>query len=425
MKLLEWVGLTAFWMVLLSLPLTGEEIKAKDIDVSASTIHLAGPESIYIRSVQVKGAEYALHCKAESTRGDAWVVSSVSESPSTIAPDGLIFDFASLSTKDENILEISGIIVDNKVYRAKLKVNQEGNLSLLSIDNTAPSKELKKKISTLAESLGASDASEYEKTIAQLKTEKESVEGKLKATEGDLEKAESEIQELQDEYKKLLIAREELQEEQQEEKTEIPEENGKWVTLPSPLDEKNYTKLLHSGISGGSTQLGEWTITGNTLYQNDGDQYFAKHVYPVVQSKTPTLFSFSGKSTEDGWVGLGLHIYAKDNIRKGYGYGDSLLIWITRDEEFYGTGDTRLQLYRSDSEIHMQHVLDGIITEPITEYLDIDILYLPGEEYISLFINGVEKLRYKTWFEIDSGLEVAFRTLGGGASFKDFSIRSK
>jgi len=412
-------------MVLLSLPLTGEEIKAKDIDVSASTIHLAGPESIYIRSVQVKGAEYALHCKAESTTGDAWVVSSVSESPSTIAPDGLIFDFASLSTKDENILEISGIIVDNKVYRAKLKVDQEGNLSLLSIDNTAPSKELKKKISTLAESLGASDASEYEKTIAQLKTEKESVEGKLKATEGDLEKAESEIQELQDEYKKLLIAREELQEEQQEEKTEIPEEDGKWVTLPTPLDEKNYTKLLHSGISGGSTQLGEWTITGNTLYQNDGDQYFAKHVYPVVQSKTPTLFSFSGKSTGDGWVGLGLHIYAKDNIRKGYGYGDSLLIWITRDEEFYGTGDTRLQLYRSDSEIHMQHVLDGIITEPITEYLDIDILYLPGEEYISLFINGVEKLRYKTWFEIDSGLEVAFRTLGGGASFKDFSIRSK
>ncbi len=425
MKLLKWVGLTAFWMVLLSLPLTGEEIKAKDIDVSTSTIHLAGPESIYIRSVQVKGAEYALHCKAESTTGDAWVVSSVSESPSTIAPDGLIFDFASLSTKDENILEISGIIVDNKVYRAKLKVDQEGNLSLLSIDNTAPSKELKKKISTLAESLGASDASEYEKTIAQLKTEKESVEGKLKATEGDLEKAESEIQELQDEYKKLLIAREELQEEQQEEKTEIPEEDGKWVTLPTPLDEKNYTKLLHSGISGGSTQLGEWTITGNTLYQNDGDQYFAKHVYPVVQSKTPTLFSFSGKSTGDGWVGLGLHIYAKDNIRKGYGYGDSLLIWITRDEEFYGTGDTRIQLYRSDSEIHMQHVLDGIITEPITEYLDIDILYLPGEEYISLFINGVEKLRYKTWFEIDSGLEVAFRTLGGGASFKDFSIRSK
>lgn len=443
MKLLKWVGLSVCIAVLLPLPIISDEINAQDIDVSESTIHLAGPESIYIRSVQVKGEEYALHCKADSKTGDAWVVSSVSESPSKIAPEGLIFDFASLSTKDENILEISSIIVENEVYQAKLKVDQNGNLTLLSIDKTGPSEKLKKKISILAEALGASDTWEYDKTIAQLKTEKESVEGKLNTTEEnlkaaeedlkskeeDLKKAKGEIQELRDEYKKLLEAREEQREEKetepQDERTEIPEEEGEWVALPTPLNKKNFGTLLHTGISGGTTQLGEWSTKGETLYQTDGDQYFAKHVYPVVQSKTPTLFSFTGKSTGEGWVGFGLHIFAKDNTKMGYGYGNSLLVWITRDEDFYGTGETRLQLYRSDSEIHMQHVLDGIITEPISEYLNIDILYLPEEEYISLFINGVEKLRYKTWFSIDSGAEAAFRTLGDGASFKDFSIRTK
>ncbi len=172
-------------------------------------------------------------------------------------------------------------------------------------------------------------------------------------------------------------------------------------------------------------RMGNWRIGESEVTQVDSSQYFAKLVLPIEQTSQPTLFSFYARSKGEGWVGLGLHFFATEGDGgRGYGYGDSLLFWLTRDPEYYGTGDTHAQLYRSNDEVNMEMVLDAIIEEPIHDYLKVDILYEPIDEYFSVYINGEEKLKYKTWFDIESGIKIAFRTLKGGASFKDLVVKT-
>jgi hypothetical protein len=186
-----------------------------------------------------------------------------------------------------------------------------------------------------------------------------------------------------------------------------------------------FTKTLLTGFTSGTPQMGQWRVTESEAVQKDASQYFAKLIIPIEQTSKPTLFSFKARSTGERWVGLGLHFFATDmDRRKGYGYGDSLLFWLTRDPDYHGTMDTHAQLYKSDDAVHMEMVLDSIIEEPISEYMQVDIIYDPMEEYFSIFINGIEKLKYKTWFSIESGLEIAFRTLKGGCSFQDLVVKT-
>ena len=72
----------------------------------------------------------------------------------------------------------------------------------------------------------------------------------------------------------------------------------------------------------------------------------------------------------------------------------------------------------------MGRVLDAVIEEPISEFLDVEVLYEPHNQYLTVAIGGEDKIRYRTWFGIDSGVEVALRTLGA-AEFTDFRIRTE
>lgn len=184
--------------------------------------------------------------------------------------------------------------------------------------------------------------------------------------------------------------------------------------------------VLFDTFRQAAPQIGTWKLTPRTAIQTDEDQYFAKLVVEIAQYSKPTLFSFQAKAGDEGWVGLGVHIFATNRVKKtGYGYGNSLLVWLTRDQEYYDSEDTRLQLYRSDNDVQMEMVLDAIIEEPISRYQSVDIYYEPVKEYITIFINSEEKLMYKTWFDIDSGLEIAFRSLGGGVHFKNPIVRTE
>jgi peptidoglycan hydrolase CwlO-like protein len=183
------------------------------------------------------------------------------------------------------------------------------------------------------------------------------------------------------------------------------------------------TRVLTSGFSTARPQLGSWNINRNTAGQTSPDEYFAKLILPAVQEELPTLYSFSVRSIGSGWVGAGLHFFVSDSDKKGYGLGTSLLLWLTRDPEAYKDEYTYLQLYRSDDDIHMGRVFDAKIEERLDKYIDVDIYYQPEEEYITVAINGEEKARYKTWFGIDSGVEIALRTLGT-ADFKNFQVRT-
>ena len=185
------------------------------------------------------------------------------------------------------------------------------------------------------------------------------------------------------------------------------------------------TWALASGFDTSEAQLGLWKVGPNYAAQLDPSMLFGKLLLPINQELSPVLYSFKARSTDppDDWVGFGLHIYVENVSKRGYGLGHSLLVWLTRDREVYKTNYTYLQLYRSDDDVHMERVMDAVIPEPITEYVRVEVLYEPVNQYITIAVDGEEKIRYKTWFDIDSGIEVALRSLGT-AEFSDLEIKT-
>jgi hypothetical protein len=195
--------------------------------------------------------------------------------------------------------------------------------------------------------------------------------------------------------------------------------DGGFVEMMAP---RLRTTLLDD-LSSARVQLGDWRLSGRSAVQTDPDQYFAKLMLPAPQRTRPTLYSFSSRALDEGWVGLGLHIFVEETGRTGDGLGRSLLVWFTRDPDVYKNRLTYLQVYRSDDDVNMARVADALIEEPISGELDIEVLFEPENNYITIAVNGRDKLRYRTWFGIDEGTGVALRTLGR-AEFRNLSVRT-
>jgi len=188
------------------------------------------------------------------------------------------------------------------------------------------------------------------------------------------------------------------------------------------LDTDRFSKKKRSGFDGSSARIGEWKISGVTASQTDASQFFSRLELPLAQDKSSTLYRFKARSTGKGWIGLGIHLFVEDVRKKrGYGEGRSLLVWFTRDRASRGDDATYLQLYRSDDDVVMERMLDAELQDGIGEWRLVEIVYDPGAEYIAVSVDGVLRIVYKTFFGRDSGATVSLRTLGGGASFSDFS----
>ncbi len=179
---------------------------------------------------------------------------------------------------------------------------------------------------------------------------------------------------------------------------------------------------LQRGFTGGVPQLGTWFVSDSLLEQTSEREFFAKYIIPVQQGGETTLYRFSVETGPRGWVGAGLHFSASNSYLSGYGFGESLLVWFTRDPAHYQNDRTYVQLYRSDDDVRMERVLDAQIEQHIADGLQVDVLYEPARGYVTVAVNGIDTVRYRTWFDIDAGFEVALRSLGDGARFRDLEI---
>jgi hypothetical protein len=259
--------------------------------------------------------------------------------------------------------------------------------------------------------------------IAILRFENAQKDALIKALREENRDKEEQVKELSKDREKLRDLADEL--EQQIKKGVVPDAREYYVSPSLAEIKRNLATVMLEGFGRSEPQLGNWKITDNEAFQLDGNQYFAKLVFEVEQYTRPTLFSFKVRALGDGWVGVGMHIFATNKEKlKGYGFGKSLLVWMTRDPAYYESNDTRLQLYRSDNNIDMEQVLDAVVVEPMSRYQQLDIYYEPNKQYITIYINGEAKLAYRTWFDIDNGIEIALRSLGTGISFKDPIVRT-
>jgi regulator of replication initiation timing len=202
---------------------------------------------------------------------------------------------------------------------------------------------------------------------------------------------------------------------------------GSVVTATELLNRYDHrlSRVLLQGFQRGQARMGAWRIEPDLAIQTDPGEYFSRFALPLEQGQGAKIFSFRGRSLETReWTGFGLHLFASEvEHPDGYGHGESLLIWFTRDREHYGNDHTYVQVYRSSDDVTMDRVAGGIIPEPITSPLDVEVLYQPEVGDITIAVNGEVKLLYKGWFGIDSGMEIALRTKGRGR-FEDLLVRA-
>jgi hypothetical protein len=107
---------------------------------------------------------------------------------------------------------------------------------------------------------------------------------------------------------------------------------------------------------------GNWTISGNRLYQNNERSGLAKMNIRVPQ-QGPMLYEFDARyetGAEDGHGGFGLHIFEDAALnRSSWGAGNSYLLWLNYDEKPDSSKIPKglsAQIYRSHNNTWMDLV---------------------------------------------------------------------
>ncbi len=374
-----------------------------EADFSKARISIAGPDSVYMRGIEYEGTRYSAVITAADESVETWQVTAVYEEEENMAPPSTVLDLADIKPVGDDTLILRGIVVEGRSYAASFSIDRSGRLTLEEAAHPADMpEEFIDKLGSFKDLLMEAAEEKYAEQLEKLEDERMDRLQRIAA--------------LATEKERMAEAVERAEEEAAEAQAALAE---------SEPEEPAFPVTLMEGFVRTVPQLGSWEVMAAEATQIETDHYFAKLLLPLGRQPKPTLYSFQTRSRAYGWTGAGVQILSASDPAHGetdYGFDDSLLIWLTRDPEFYGSGKTRLQLYRSDESVKMELVLDAAINEPLSEYLAVEILWEPMDEYITISVNGIEKLTYKSWFGAERELEVALRSLGGGVDFKALKV---
>jgi len=179
------------------------------------------------------------------------------------------------------------------------------------------------------------------------------------------------------------------------------------------------------GFSRAKPVTGSWKLSGSSARQVDPKQYYAKLAINVEQGEKPIAYAFKARSTGSGWVGLGIHVYARGSTNpKGYGLGQSILVWVTSDPSHRGDAATRVIAYRSLRDAYMEDVLgEAKIPESIFDEHEYRVSVQPDSGEIVLFVDGAERFRLTGLKDFSAGSMVALRALDM-AEFSGFRVEA-
>jgi tetratricopeptide (TPR) repeat protein len=196
---------------------------------------------------------------------------------------------------------------------------------------------------------------------------------------------------------------------------------------PKPDAAPAADELLFEGFGEAKSLVGAWVVEGDRARQTDGDAFFAKLATPLIQDKRSLSYSFVARSSARGrgWVGVGMHLFTPGfaYTSKGYGAGDSLCVWLTRDPAHYGEDIARLQLYRSKDDWTMGMIGEVAVPESIYDDNRFDVRVDPAAGTVSVSLNGTERLAAKDLLDLHKGLYVVFRALDT-AEFSAFRVEA-
>ncbi len=382
-------------------------------DAPAASADAAAPETPVTAAPAATAQETPATAAPAATAPDAAV--STPEAPAAEAPQGeaeILAEIARLSAKLE---EANGVIDELRTesYDLKNQAKDAEDRALAAqeeADKANEQADAANEEAATANSKAAAAQAIADAGAAQLKAA-ESAAARAEALAADAGKLQAKVAELEAKIASLESGRDALY--------------GKLASFGSlRIDAGSFPELLRSGFADGKTRLGTWKQAAGLLSQTDKGQYFSRLTFPLLQSAKPVLYSFETKTGSKGWVGTGIHLFA-DGVKKakGFGEGKSLLVWLTRDAKVRGNDGTYLQVYRSDSDISMERVLDAKIKERLDGWNKVEVLYEPADEFIVLAVNGTVRAAYRTYFGIGTGVSMSLRTLGEGVQFRNLEVR--
>jgi hypothetical protein len=196
-----------------------------------------------------------------------------------------------------------------------------------------------------------------------------------------------------------------------------------------------------SGFADGDALSGEgaWTSGADSVSQTDADTSHAKWaLMNVAQPAVATLYGVAGRTSGNEKVGLGLHFLASGTPQSGntWNYGRSYLMWITQEENFYGTDETQAQLYESLDGNRLVWLKSRNVARPLDDGVTLEALYNPDGcpegvsvcyGSITLMVDGMEQFKVRVTSDPAERAPdtIALRALGGPVEFTDLYVYSR
>jgi len=358
--------------------LYAQTIDTNLLDLSRAKVSIAGPQNVYIRSIYYSGKELSVLLKY-SGNDSAKVYGPYYEKDKLLL-DSYRLDYAKLKVSGENEILVSDLIIGNQGYSGMLKWTGDSTLVVDRYWKSSTPVTEEVKIDKLTKELAELKA-KYETEVSSLKGQLSS----LKSTQVSMVKT---------------------------------------TTTMKSTQRKPETVIL-SGFNRGKAVYGNWNVSYNSVKQTNNRLKFAKYSIPVYQNRSVTSYAFTAKAdSTSGWIGYGLHFFASgEKTGRGYGFGRSYLVWLTRDSAYFKSNNTYLQLYESYNDIKMIQLASVKIPSAINSTINTEILYDKSAGKIYVSVNGENVLTFNPGFPIVSGNKIAFRTLGGPVQFTELKVK--
>jgi uncharacterized coiled-coil protein SlyX len=408
-----------------------QAVDVKKLDLSKAEMHLAGPDAIYVSSIYYGDTRMSVLLKWDGA--DGAIIYGPYLDAQKLLLDSYELGYAKMKIQGNDTLLISDLILGGQGFSGRFRYDGVYSLKLQSYWNTMAPKTLEMQVAELQTQL--------DRARSSYGSQLEALEKKGQADVAAKEELEKEVSELEAEIaeqNELIAEGRELIADGTEYiaklEAQVRAAGGEVTGMAEMAPESDVTvppiilpkRQVKSGFAGGMSLNGDWNMSGGSLVQNAAGLYFAKYEIPLDQRSSSTVFGFTGKATGAKKIGYGLHFFASGSKSgKGYGYGQSFLVWLTRDEGYYGNDHTYVQLYRSYDDIKMYQVASARIPQSIESDIRTDVLFDRTLNAILVTVNGWLVTGYMVEDGIAVGDSVAFRSLGGTASFKNFYVLVK
>ena len=209
------------------------------------------------------------------------------------------------------------------------------------------------------------------------------------------------------------------------------------------LSSAGVTRVV-SGTGGGRAlpDEGIWLASSaGVVSQTDVEASHAKFAVGNVRPPAaPTLYGVSVRTPGAQKLGYGLHFLASRAPRSGntWNFGRSYLVWATRENDFYDTAATQVQLYESFDGNRLMWLNSRNLLQGLSPGLTLEALFNPDDcpepmgaaacyGSVTILVDGMEQFKVAVSANVagQAADTIALRALGGPVEFTDLYVHSR